>query len=346
MIIIDNDDLFRELNAISEESSPRPMPNPDVKHFVVLIVLVLALMFVLTWSGVIRCSQIPYWCDAYELVMGKPRVAIIYGDDGLGNPDRLEALFNDPAQFTALPEKLYYKNINSEILKRYNLIIVTKLKTIDTKYLLLLKEYVDQGGRLVWTGDAGTGLTEADKALNGKYTAAVESTRKQAEKLGQTVLPAPELNPWRRVIEESSQDGQPYYPVLNFEEMLKVRYIGVYCELVECKNEQNPLIGKLITINDEHRFVEGISRDLNFYGNFVLTEYNPSGGNMISKIDLLTGTTIDERNYEDLPFIVSSHTDRVVYYAIPLEDLADEEDEIQGRAYKRFVRQVYLGMTK
>ncbi|MBI2529552.1 MAG: hypothetical protein HYW05_00220, partial [Candidatus Diapherotrites archaeon] len=51
-----------------------------------LIALVVALLFVATWIGLVRCSAIPFWCDAYWGVMrfpqGEPSVLIVMGDDG------------------------------------------------------------------------------------------------------------------------------------------------------------------------------------------------------------------------------------------------------------------------
>ena len=64
-------------------------------HAAMLIVLVIVLLGIVTWTGVLKPSQIPIigksWCGAYWGVVGYasggPRIAIVTGNDGLGNPD-------------------------------------------------------------------------------------------------------------------------------------------------------------------------------------------------------------------------------------------------------------------
>ena len=58
-----------------------------VFKFLGVVVLVLVILFVATWGGLIECGSIPYFCDLYDLVLGSPRVAIVFGDSGLGNPE-------------------------------------------------------------------------------------------------------------------------------------------------------------------------------------------------------------------------------------------------------------------
>jgi len=64
--------------------------------FIGIVVMIIVILFILTWGGLVKCNQIPMWCDVYEGVMGSPRVLIIHGDSGLGEPQLLKSILQDP----------------------------------------------------------------------------------------------------------------------------------------------------------------------------------------------------------------------------------------------------------
>jgi hypothetical protein len=113
---------------------------------------------------------IPGWCDAYYLVVrgGAPRVMIVYGPDGMGDPELLRAELANPqhAGVQAALERL--DSVNLDNIKRYDLVIVEHARQISTGKLRMFMEYVNAGGRLVWTGDAGTVLAPGDSVVLAK----------------------------------------------------------------------------------------------------------------------------------------------------------------------------------
>ena len=102
-------------------------------HVIVVILLVVFLLGALTWLGVIRCGIIPGWCDVYYGVVGAPRILIVHGNDGLGNPEALRDFLSDPRYVGAHPQVKHLNYISEENLKEYQLVIVEKARTMSTK---------------------------------------------------------------------------------------------------------------------------------------------------------------------------------------------------------------------
>ena len=104
-----------------------------LSHVLVVIALVVVLLGALTWLGVIRCGVIPGWCDVYYGVVGEPRVLIVFGNDGLGDPEGLRLFLRDPRYVGVDADIKHMQYISEENLKEYNLVIVEKAKTMSTK---------------------------------------------------------------------------------------------------------------------------------------------------------------------------------------------------------------------
>jgi len=127
-----------------------------------LVVLVLVLLFVLVNFGYLRACDIPGFSGIYYSIKGKPNIAIVYGGDGSGDPEYLSNLIAQ--QIHVIPRPINASNIFdvSGLLSNYQIIIVEHSKTLSTQALWAFQKFVANGGKLVWIGDAGTGLTEDD----------------------------------------------------------------------------------------------------------------------------------------------------------------------------------------
>jgi hypothetical protein len=126
-----------------------------------LVVLVLVLLFVLVNFGYLRACEIPGFSSIYYGIKGAPKVALVFGTDGTG----------DPAKFTAIVAQEVHTAIaliplstvfNANAFDHYQIVIVEHAKTISTQQLWAFQKYVNGGGKLVWIGDAGTTLGPKD----------------------------------------------------------------------------------------------------------------------------------------------------------------------------------------
>ena len=129
-----------------------------------LLVIIIEALFVFIWTGTMRCRSIPGGCNIYwsvmTLVTGKqqPSVLILYDptdQKGLGNPELLKDLLTDRKGVAIHPTLADIRYLNSEQLKNVSLVIVEKSRKISTLQLMTMLNYISQGGRLVWIGDAG-----------------------------------------------------------------------------------------------------------------------------------------------------------------------------------------------
>ncbi|MBS3057206.1 MAG: hypothetical protein J4415_01100 [Candidatus Diapherotrites archaeon] len=299
-----------------------------------LIALVVALLFVATWIGLVRCSTIPFWCDAYWGIMrfpqGEPSVLIVMGDDGLGDAELLQQAMQDPSHLGVRAQiaELAYTSIGN--LRKHDLVIVTHAKSISTKKLKMFADYVTTGGRLVWTGDAGTAyardenkdvfLYEDDLDLNAAHDA---------------------FGPWAR------KKGDE---VVRFDYVLGVKYRTNYCEVKKCENEPLTYIGKLEAPDRFHRLVNAIKPGLVLHGDFSIVE----------ALDDATITNVLNVNYQSnligsdgedygrtFPIIIASAPtgvgERVAYYAIPPENLVRPENK---EKFYSILENMYYGMLK
>ena len=75
--------------------------SKDIFHLGVLVALVIALWFAVSWFFGCAIVPVPLGCDAFWGIMrfpegGKARVLIVYGDGGLGNHQLLEQTLSNP----------------------------------------------------------------------------------------------------------------------------------------------------------------------------------------------------------------------------------------------------------
>ncbi|HNW05746.1 MAG TPA: hypothetical protein PK655_00465 [archaeon] len=291
-----------------------------------LLVIIIAALFVFIWTGTMRCRSIPGGCNIYwsvmTLVTGKqqPSVLILYDptdQKGLGNPELLKDLLTDRKGVAIHPTLADIRYLNSEQLKNVSLVIVEKSRKISTLQLMTMLNYISQGGRLVWIGDAGV---EADTDRGDMLYVGPENDRN---------------NGWVRLTDTNR--------VIFFNRALGVNFVTNFCDVRDC-HVGDKYTGKLMPSSDTHPLVYGLKSNLPIYDNYsivTLIEPNP----VPLKIDF--GSNLRDtknRAYGDIfDAIVTSNSNRVAYYAIPPEYLAEERDG--DNKYYSIVYNMFEGMV-
>ncbi|RLE44161.1 hypothetical protein DRJ19_01035 [Candidatus Woesearchaeota archaeon] len=291
-------------------------------HILFAVLLIVALLGIATWLGMLRCSTIPGWCSVYYAILGPPKVLIVYGNDGLGDPQKLAEVLANKKILGIRPRLLHLSQISTENLKDYQLVIVEHAKTMSTKKLLDFMKYVDSGGRLIWVGDAGTALTKGDE-----YVYEDELYQGKEHKI---------ISPWIRKYAEGGQ-----LKVVNFENYISVRFKGNFCEIYAefCKGG---IAGRLFPPSTEHRLVYGMQVNLPYRGDFsIVKEVSGAGTKIVLVLNTDFGIKVGEENLgTSLPFIVTSGIgERVAYYAFPPEQLAELK-------YSALIENMYYGMLE
>ncbi|HOZ35476.1 MAG TPA: hypothetical protein PLK55_00635 [archaeon] len=278
-------------------------------RIIFLLIIIVAALFVFIWTGTIRCRSIPGGCNVYWSVMtivtGKqqPSVLILYDptdQKGLGNPELLKDLLTDRKGVAIHPSLADIRYLNSEQLKNVSLVVVEKARKISTLQLMTMRNYIAQGGRIVWIGDAGIEHNE-DK--------------------GDLLYVGPEnekKNGWVRLTDANM--------IIFFNRTLGVNYVANFCDIRDC-DVGDKFTGKLMPSSDTHPLVYGLKPNLPISDNYsivTLIEPNP----VPLKIDF--GANLRDTNnngYGDIfDAIVTSNSNRVAYYAIPPEYLAEDKD--------------------
>lgn len=295
----------------------------DLYHVVLAIGMVLLILGLTTWSGIITCRDIPGWCDVYYGIKGQPKTLIVFGAEGLGDPDLLADALRDPNGAHASNisrQEIDYMSAGN--LKQFDLVIVTRARQVTTNQLESFMEYVDGGGRLIWTGDAGTELGKDDQFL---YLDEVD------ENYGHTII-----SPWaRKDIEEDRQ--------VRFDQYLSVEYKGNYCTFHTCLFEQQ--VGNLVPeTGADHKLIYGIRQDLKLYGDFAVVDDIGIGSTRVLSVD--TQSQLFDLNHSELgrvfPVIVTSGIgEKVVYYATPPEYFS-----VSPMNYSLFIENLYNGMLR
>ncbi len=282
-------------------------------HFIKIVILIFILLFILVYVGLVKCSSLPGLCFAYNSVMyfikGNPKILLVYGDDGLGNPALLRQLLSNPQYGGNVPDMMHISEISPGVLSKYSVVIVEKAKTISTDKIIAFINYVDLGGRLIWIGDAGTSLAPDDVVPDSNTLYGIDPNKKP--------------NPWIRVKNNT---------LYSFDNVLNVVYLGNYCDMFICKN-QPVRIGYLEPEpSRSHPLIKGMATRQDFYlasnKNFAIVRtYSGKFTNQVLSIDFgspltsKTGQKIDRI----IPLAVFSGVgERVLYLAIPPEYLVDK----------------------
>ncbi len=135
-----------------------------IKNIVITCFLLFILAFVLVYFGYITCCDVPVpgFCDIYyEITHKNKEILILYGDSGIGDPEKLKNLIIDKlGKFPRMMNISMINNVNQ--LNSYGIIFVERAKNVSNLQLKVLKDYVLNGGKLVLIGDVGTGLSDQD----------------------------------------------------------------------------------------------------------------------------------------------------------------------------------------
>jgi len=268
------------------------------------------------------------------MIMGGPRVLIVYGETGLGDPQQLRLYLQDSRYVAAgAVDLLAIERVSLGNLKKYGLVIVEHAKKLSADHLQMFEDYVvKNGGRLVWVADAGT----------ERYPDELEGLTDQ--NTGKVVY----NNVWARV--KDDPDNPANYIVVSFDEFLGVRYVGNYCEQVDCK-DTNFLVGSIESEpTGEHPLIFGTSPILNFRINkdrgfsVVKQIANSPNSNIVLTLNFggnIKGKTLDLGKI--VPIIATSNigapgAERVAYYAYPPEWFYADN------GYFTYVKNLYYGM--
>ena len=294
--------------------------------FLGVVVLILVILFVATWGGLVKCGSIPYFCDIYDYVLGSPRVAIVFGDSGLGDPEKLREVLLSPDNVNAKAvDLIHIDRVSLGNLKTYELVIVEKARLLSYDQLEMFKMYVESGGRLIWVGDSGVETIEEEKK---NYSDVNE-------------LKTMMTNPWVRV-KETDID----FKILSFDEFLGLKYFNNYCDEVTCKSN----LFTVGTIKTEptgnHTLIYGLSpalplkisdeKDFSIVKQFP----NSSNSNIVLTLDFLGNISGESGNIgKTVPLIVTSGVgEKVAYYAYPLEYFIEDNN------YHNLAKRMYYGM--
>jgi len=291
-----------------------------------VVVMLVVILFILMWAGVVQCGQIPMGCEIYEAVLGSPRVLIVHGDSGLGEPEVLKSILQDPQGVGVNAVDIsHIDRISLGNLKRYRLVIVEKARKLTAEQLQMFIDYSTQtDGRLVWVGDAGAERGKDEVQNPGDINALGDAD-----------------NPWYRVIDK----GDNFKPVA-FDQFLGLKFVDNYCTEVDCM-EVPFTVGVLNSESTgNHPLIFGASAVLNFKiskeHDFSIVEQfpNASNSNVVLSLDLggkLQGKENEIQRY--VPIIATSGLgEKVAYYAYPPEYF------VRDNNFFVYMKNMYYGM--
>lgn len=142
----------------------------EVPRILVLVGLLLILLVLLTKFRWIHCSQVlkigpvnlpTNWCEVYCTYLNGPasRMAIVYGNEGIGDPDKLSNRIQLERQNQAkpytVPIMLRIEDFAYESIKGYDVVFFERSRRITPAQASAVKKYVASGGTIVWIGDVG-----------------------------------------------------------------------------------------------------------------------------------------------------------------------------------------------
>jgi len=299
----------------------------DVWHIVTLIVLVGVALGTITWTGIIRCQQVPGWCEVYDPIYlsmsGKKEILIVHGDDGIGNPLELQKRLRDPKIIGVQADLEHISRIGQGNLQNYDLVIVEHARTMSTQQMQYFIDFADAGGKLVWTGDSGTALASGDSVL---YENDLDEN-----------APHKALSPWAR------RSGNN---TVRLDLLISADYLGNYCENNSCGKE-TPVGKMIIESTGKHQLIYGLGADQVLYVNSqepladfaMVREPESVGSKRVLTLDY--GTSMKLKDGEELgryfPLILTSGIgEKAAYYAQPPELFLGTIIDYEN-GYKRYI---------
>jgi hypothetical protein len=319
-----------------------------------IIVLILAILLLLVWSGVMKCGTVPFLCDVSDTVFGAPSVLIVYGGsdnyyvnnsstnpagkisfDGLGDPQLLANLLRNPSSgiggnIGANVTLSHIDTVSKENIGDYKIVIVESAKVMTSQQMQMFIDYVTiKNGKLVWVGDSGTVNPEPTDSEGKLYT--------DINKLKSTLT-----NPWVRAYE--NPDNSDEYLIADLSKLIGLDFVKRYCDDdgVRCKDPANNSFRILSDDTKNPLWNLSASFPFSFTAQKDFAIVSPQKnrtGSIVAYLDL--GTQLEVKNIQDstkiiklpqkIPFVATSSAGlnlpgikspvRVVYYAYPLEYL-------------------------
>ena len=333
-------------------------PTQNLLRIAGLLGLLLVLWGVISFIFGCNFLPIPMNCDVYYGILhfsenGQPKILIVYGDEGMGNHELLQRTMENPSILGLHPRSVHIDTISVGNLREYDLVIVEQARKISTDKLKMFMEYVNFGGRLVWTGDAGTELSQGDERLTEFERGNDNNSDNYA-------------SGWGR-----KESGK----VVAFDEFLGVDYLGNFCQAKTCLS--TPYIGLLEAPERQNKFVYSIRPGLKMYGDFSLVKLRgdaPSkvllnvdlGGGLLANPDFSNSSAAGtqensggaiggivpatKRNLGKIfPVVVQNgFGGRIIYYSIPPDFFVSEGMPVdpetgQRMRYTSFIENLYYG---
>ncbi len=286
---------------------PRPSDNPvdelkrELPNILVLAGLLLLLLILLTRFHWIHCSQVfkvgpiyqpTNWCQIYcdNFHGSKSKIAIVYGDSGIGDPNALRARLKVERPFTE-PVMLKLQDISAMNLDFYDLVIVEHAKRLTLTQADAIASFIKSGKAVLWIGDSGT-----------EYYVPV-SEQQEALRKNQTV-PG---------YYEAYMNRVNFTIATNFGPL--ATYLGVKAFNGTLSGSSNMKLDRISSVN---LITSGLADEVSFPANssgmqFANVEFDPVGGEQIFKI------VIGDNEY---PAIIERKAGRTesLYVAFPLEN--------------------------
>jgi hypothetical protein len=102
------------------------------------------------------------WCEIYCSNLHGPAstIAIVYGDEGIGDPDKLAKRIKqeriDQARPYTEPYMLQINDFAYDSIKNFDVVFFERARRITPTQASAVQKYIASGGVIVWIGDAGT----------------------------------------------------------------------------------------------------------------------------------------------------------------------------------------------
>ncbi|HEV8290044.1 MAG TPA: hypothetical protein VGQ00_03790 [Candidatus Norongarragalinales archaeon] len=262
------------------------MANEGIKQAIpniaILVILLLTLLGVLTYYQFISCSDVPGWCPVYCSMAGKSRVALLYGTEGIGNPDLLRTQIINQ-RFIPV-ETISVDTASAALLKKYDLVIVEHAKRITPAQSDAILEYLRSGKPAIWIGDAGT-----ERYLsNDDLTLAKQRNASQPGYYEQLV----------KQVNESKGFG-------DISNALGAQYVST---------KTGPATATLTIVDRDHKLTRGLTPQLTLpISAYATVSFTPAAALKIA--DLKVGS-------DTIPGLLESrYAGKILYSSIPLEEL-------------------------
>ncbi|MDO8428212.1 MAG: hypothetical protein Q7S92_03285 [Candidatus Diapherotrites archaeon] len=330
----------------------------------VLFILMFGLLLVLTWTNTIKCKSLLGWCDIYYSMKGLPKTAIVYGVDGLGDPFLLQILLESRIDGVGIkPALLELDSLALGNLKQYELVYVTRARSMSTEKMKMFVDFANQGGKLIWTGDAGTSLGVGyPYTIRSKHDLVTDKQKLEVEENylfkdevtgADQNTPHEVINPWARKL-----NGKQ----VRLDQLLSITYEDNYCRLKECFLNIENCYARISNVSSDHPLVQSIRSDLPFCF-FVSSDVNKDFAvvtllssrpvTSLMTVNFAGPLIVQGKTYgKNLPLIISSSKshlfgtnigENVAYYALPVEYFANP-DLVKNHRYFDLVQNSYLGM--